>query len=110
MLNDINSTFRSPALSSSNRVLKWAIWVTARIKFTSDEAERLDGYNFDGLTSPLEYEMFTGELELINFEIVDPLPEQEITKRIERLRTELNDKLLEIQESLVDEFDFQIEN
>lgn len=109
IIKDINSTYRSPALSSGNRVLKWAIWVTAKIKFNSDEVERLEGYNFDELTLPLVYELYTGELELINSEIIDPLPEYEITKVIERLRAELHGKLSEIQEKLIEEFDFEVE-
>ncbi|MDR8391370.1 hypothetical protein NC796_09490 [Aliifodinibius sp. S!AR15-10] len=113
VLDDINRTYKSPALSSGNKVLKWAIWVATKIRFNPDEIEALEDYDFEELISPLDYDIYYGEkgkeLEIINSEIIDLLTEHEISARFDALRTELDLKLDEVQERLTNEFDFEIE-
>lgn len=111
ILSNINSTYRSPALATGNTVHKWSIAVTCKFKFNHKEMNKLGGFNFDIITKPLTYNIYDGggELELINSEIIDSLPEHEIDQKIDYLRKELKAKVNEVKEHLIKEFDFEVE-
>lgn len=50
-----------------------------------------------------------GEIELINSEIIETLPEHEIEKKIDYLRKELQAKTIEVIDYLIKEFEFEVE-